>query len=545
MTKSKIARNSNSDLSQFSERSASSGLIERVVENWLTNATERGYQLAFCQMLAGEGEQLLYVAKHGPFEKGKDVVTRLADGRVRAYQLKGGDMKLGDWRGIDEQINNLVELPVNLPQLSRIVPHEPFLVTNGRVDDVVLDYINTANLGWKRRSFEYPLRVIELQQLVSRFVRAHGSFLPREAKDFQLLLTLMLTDGRAPLDKPKFATFLEGLVPFQDGVTAKNVGRALTSATLMTSYITGSAEVHANHWSSFEAWTMMASYILGAATRHNLDGSVWGTSYELAMLGAKESLDLLTEECKSREHFIEGHPIADGFFYGPRQLLLAGLLSARELLRRMSGGTPDQEVEALIQGRFRQAVPWGESAAPSLLLAALEIERQSLQPFAEHKVLEYLQFILALNDEQRQGCPDSFTGLEDSLRFLQGMSDHRVRTSQGFSYVCQCLIDFLARRWRRRALAGTWEKITHLSLVASMPQDPWDWFRWEAPSAVLKSHFAGQPESWKSLLADAEQRKHSTLPTLLCDQPDFVLLYLLVFPHRLTPETLALVESVL
>ncbi len=289
-------------------------MIERVVENWLISATERGYQLAFCQMLASEGEQLLYIATHGPFEKGKDVITRLPDGRVRAYQLKGGDIKLGEWRSITEQINNLVELPVNLPQLPGIGAHEPFFVTNGRVDDVVLDYINTANLGWKLRRFEYPLQVIEQSLLVSRFVAAHGTFLPHEAKDFQILLTLILNDGRAPLDKPKFAEFLEGVIPFQDDITAKNVGRALTSAVLMTSYILGSAESYANHWAIFEAWTMVASYVLGAATRHHLVESVWKTSYDLAMLGAQDALDRLAEECASREHFVEGHPIADGFF---------------------------------------------------------------------------------------------------------------------------------------------------------------------------------------------------------------------------------------
>lgn len=200
-------------------------------------------------------------------------------------------------------------------------------------------------------------------------------------------------------------------------------------------------------------------------------------------------------------------------------------------------------MKAMIQSRIRQSVPWGESAAPFLLVAAIETERESLQPASERMVLEYLHFVLALNHEQRHGCPDSFTGTEDSLRFLHGIGDHDVQPSREFSYVCQCLIDFLARRWRRRALSGVWEKVTHLSLMASIPKDPWDWFRWEAPSAVLTSHFAGQPESWASLMANAERRNTSTLPTLLRTRCDFALFYLLVFPQRLTPKTWALVEA--
>ena len=48
--------------------------------------------------------------------------------------MKGGDIKLAQWRDIDKQINNLVELPVDLPAVSSTEWHEPFLVTNGRVD---------------------------------------------------------------------------------------------------------------------------------------------------------------------------------------------------------------------------------------------------------------------------------------------------------------------------------------------------------------------------------------------------------------------------
>ena len=42
-------------------------------------------------MLGAEGEELLYIATHGPFEKGKDVITRARDGSLRAYQLKSGN----------------------------------------------------------------------------------------------------------------------------------------------------------------------------------------------------------------------------------------------------------------------------------------------------------------------------------------------------------------------------------------------------------------------------------------------------------------------
>lgn len=177
--------------------------------NWLTSASERSFQIPFCQLLSTQGEQLLYIATHGPFEKGKDVITRAPSGRLRGYQLKGGDIKSAEWREIKGQINNLVEMPIKLPSIQGNEWHEPFLVTNGRIEDTVLDYINTENEGWRMRQFPFPLRTLEKSALVHQFTEVHGSFLPKESRDFRAMLSLVLRDGRAPLAKAQFSAFLE------------------------------------------------------------------------------------------------------------------------------------------------------------------------------------------------------------------------------------------------------------------------------------------------------------------------------------------------
>jgi hypothetical protein len=534
---------SSNDSTQSIDDNFNSGLIGRIVENWLISATERGYQIAFCQLLAAEGEELLYIATHGPFEKGKDVITRATDNGIRAYQLKGGDIRLIEWRGISEQINNLVELPVNLPQCPADVPHVPFFVTNGRVDDVVLDYINTANLGWKQRGFVHPLVVIEKSQLVHRFLAIHGTYLPHEASDFQLLLTLLLGDGAAPLNKPSFSRLLESVISFKDEATSRNVSRSLSSAVLLTSYILGSADRSSNHWALFEGWTVMASYVLAAATKFSLSKELWKPSYDLAMLGANGALDSLVEECKDRKQFIEGVPISDGFFYGTRQLILAGLLSVWALTRRTAKLAPDQQVQEIIVARVRETFIWGESAAPFILITALELEQQCMQLAAERLVSDYLRLLLICHSDGRRGLPDSFISVEDSLRFIHLIGDQETVSFQGFSYTCQVAVDYLAKRWRRRVLAPLWEGVTRLSLNSSVPRNSWEWFFWESDSAVLESSIAGQPQSWSTLIGDAESRDVAPLPALLLEHREFRLFFLLVYPHRLTPATFAAIDK--
>src|ERR1035438_8410885 len=92
--------NSSESTPRFSSDSERHGLLGRVIENWLTNVNERQYQLPFCQVLAAEGETILYISTHGPFEKGRDIITRTPTGEIRAYQLKAGDIGLGAWRDI-------------------------------------------------------------------------------------------------------------------------------------------------------------------------------------------------------------------------------------------------------------------------------------------------------------------------------------------------------------------------------------------------------------------------------------------------------------
>ncbi|MGC1361708.1 MAG: hypothetical protein WA419_10165 [Silvibacterium sp.] len=535
--------NSSDNSNPSTADSYNNGLIGRIVENWLSSASERGYQIAFCQLLAAEGEELLYIARHGPFEKGKDVVTRAPDSSIRAYQLKGGDIRLADWREIDKQINNLVELPVVLPQCPSNSPHTPFFVTNGRVDDVVLDYINAANTGWQGRSFPHPLEVIQKPQLVHRFIAAHGAYLPQEASDFQQFLTLLLSEGTAPLDKAAFSRFLESVIAFADGTTSKNVSRSLSSAVLLTSYILGSAEKCSNHWTLFEGWTVAASYILAAATKFSLAQELWQPSFDLAMLGANRALDDIVGECKGREHFVEGVPMVDGFFYGSRQLILAGLLSAWALRRRYCALEVDDQVQKLIVARIRESFIWGESAAPFILLTALELEQQCKQPSAERLVFDYLQLLLLFHADGSAGLPDSFTSTEDSIKFMHHIGEQDVESFRGFSYTCQVAVDYLARHWLRRTLSGLWDGITRLSLDSSVPQLPWEWFFWRSNSAVLESSTAGQPQSWSTLVRDAENRDTSALPPLLVNHPVFAMFFLLVFPHRLTPATFASIDG--
>jgi hypothetical protein len=270
-------------------------LLGRVIENWLTSVNERQYQLPFCQVLAAEGETILYISTHGPFEKGKDVVTRHPNGEIRAYQLKAGDIALGAWRDIYGEIVNLVELAIELPGNTVISEFVPYLVTNGELTDAVLEQVRAANVTWEHRGINKALRVVQKGELFERFRSSHGAYLPHQIEDFRTFLELVLRDGSAPAEKQKAAQLIEHVLPAHpEKENSPAIKRAAASLVLLAAYITGPASLASNHWCAFELWILAAAYILYLTEKSGKAQSACQISFDICEMAAEGALPVAT-----------------------------------------------------------------------------------------------------------------------------------------------------------------------------------------------------------------------------------------------------------
>ena len=522
-------------------------MIERVIENWLTNADERQYQVPFCQLLTAEGEKVLYISKHGQAEQGKDIITLGMDSVPRAYQLKAGGIKLSDWRSFRGEVVELVEYPVNHPSLLRRTRHIPFLVTNDEVSDPVLSAVKTDNQQWLARGFR-ELRLVTGTDLVARFKQMHGTYLPVELKDFSLFLELVARDGREPLDKQSLALFLESVLPLRAAgrIPMRALQRALASALVLSSYVLQSAAKCRNHWALFEGWTFVGSYILAMATKYDAEQRWWGSSFQLCELAAATALEELCLECETDTRSLtEGIPITDGHFHAARLTILTGLLSAWAITFRMRGQTCPKEafISDFVRKHIAKIRLWGESAVPLLLAAALQLERRVSQLEAENLIANILYSVASTNArDEGIGVPNPYYEAEKSIRIADGLEPDFQERFRGHSYSMETLVDFLARRWRRRTLARLWEEVTENQFLTFRPSETWEWFVWRARHGSLDTRFPGRPQSWTALLAAAENRSTDALPARLLQNPTFALLFVLVFPHRLRPDLFAFIE---
>jgi hypothetical protein len=540
--------NSSEGTLKFSTDSERHGLLGRVIENWLISANERQYQIPFCQVLAAEGETILYVSPHGPFEKGKDVITRTAIGEIRAYQLKAGDVSLSGWRDIHGEIVNLVELAIELPGTAPITEFVPYLVTNGELKDPVLEQVRVENVTWQARGINKTLHIVQKGELFERFRASHGAYLPRELSDFRTFLELILHDGAAPAEKAKAAQLIEHVLPLESRADSSlDIARAAASIVLLAAYITGSAALASNHWCVFEYWVLTGSYVLYLAEKSNKAESDCQVSFELCELAAEGALNALADECMGCRDFIQGFPLVDGHAYRPRITILAGLLSAWDLSLRIRRKTRNKVdfIQSFLTARLKESAMWGESAVPYLFLAALETEQDCRPHVAEGIAIQLVREISAANGASAtgRGISNPYYSAEEALRVNYGLDFLNSEQFLGFSYSVASLIDFLARRWRRQALAGLWFGVTRMAFAEYLPAKFSEWFRWESSDGVLSSRSPGEPQSWEALRTHAETTPLDKLPPTLAKRPAFALWFILVYPHRFTPALAKLIED--
>lgn len=525
-------------------------MIERVIENWLTSVNERQYQIPFCQVLESEGESLIHISTHGPFELGKDIIT-IGPGKVpRVYQLKGGNVGMGEWRQFKTELDQLVEYEIDNPEIRTKKKHIPFFVTNGNVNDVVKNAIRVANKGWTRHGCQ-PLRLISGTQLRSRFLQAHGRFLPRDPLHFKHFLELYISDGRAPLDKAKLSDFLEKLLPFEDKkTTAREVQRAAASAVLFTAYCLKSGEQEANHWAQFEGWTVCASYIVALGLKCEAEENWWKPSFDLCILGAKSALASLTAECKANTtKFVAGNPLVDGHFYSTRLLILCGLLAAYDLHLYVSREERSETtfVWEFVENNITKAKMTGEWGVPFYAVSALLLHVHGNLKLATHLAASTVHSLASVNsiDAPNPGFPSPYYGPEQCMRLLMKL-DREVREENfvGHSYGLEAMIQFLARRDLRVNIRQLWPQITSVDYISFHANPLWKFFLWKSKDGSLDTRKPGRPQSWAGLVRDAEspaEKKH--VPDFLCKHPEFAIFVILTFPHRFTTDTLKVIEA--
>ncbi len=392
-------------------------MIERVVEDWLHNVNELGYEDAFAHALLSEGHTIIHKQEHGSLELGKDLITRDNDGIYHCYQLKGGNIAQGKWQQISGQIHSTVTSPIvhpNVPVGAQFIPH---LVTNGTISDPVRLDIFARNLVWKQQHGR-ELHLILYDQLLEMFFRLQSSFLPTKPRDFQLFLTLYLADKREPLKGVQFSQFLISMLPDHE-VTQSELGRLLAAMTIVADYVISEYEKINNYFTAAQAWCLLLFHLLRVCEDHS-EVKDWVSAINLVIDSLEKCVEKAVEEILQSTNWMEGNIFVDESVWGYRCSALVGLLSAYMISHRIKK-TPlenENEVYSRIGKHVSEVHLWGEAAAPTLFLAAQCLCLRGAEWAGIQTALRAVDAIVEENGNKRKvGLPDPYYTAEEIIRW--------------------------------------------------------------------------------------------------------------------------------
>lgn len=521
-------------------------MLERALENWLTSTNERNYQVPFCQALTGLGYDVIHVSSHGQLEQGKDVIAINPDGSYVAYQLKTGNIDLGQWRNIKGEIHDLIELPIVHPSINPISTHAACLVTNGRVTDPVRQQIVQINEDNQKKGRNYAyLSIIQREELLRMLLAAQENIVPLELEDFDAFLKFYLSDGTEFFDKNLFAQFLFRTFHEKQFQKVSDRANAFAGSVVLTASLLDKFQRRKNYYSEFEAWVTLRAFLKWLGQRWSISTRLVERTLRLLDLQIIRQLTDLKEEILSRSDFFEGDILGDGGpVYAARKMLVLGAISALELhrLRAEKGYCIDLRVVEMI----RKSLPIElicESMVPHLLSLMWLLEKVADTEIAPSIPRFILTEILTQNHpDQDMGLPDPYYSPEDVLLAAYSGDCEKVnfRGFSGSSYVLESMIHVLVRRNQRDVLEKAWRRLSHIHLQTFVPDHIEDFWLWRAEKGVDRTDFLHAPESWARLKDEAHNIKD--VPPGLRDEAAFLYLFLLVFPHRLSTYSIKAID---
>jgi hypothetical protein len=536
-------------------------MIERLLDNWLSRANERSFQIPFCHSLAYSGHTVVHLSRHCAMEMGKDILSIGPDGVPCAFQLKGveggGKLSLAAWRSdLEKQLIPLVTGRIVHPSIPDGTPHRAYIVVNGELEEEVCRAIDDFNRGPLVSAVNRKLEVIVRGELFQRFRDLQSDFWATNLSELKTFLEMYLEDGRGQLPKEKIASLFEKALPFE------RVGQKDPSRAELTKAVAGCAIICAssisaftnvqNHLAEFEAWTMFWAYVLALAERWAVPMDQFRFATDVAQEAMYSALGRLCDELMERDNLGEGSILTDKVVYEVRitQLLglvgLYGLWHANRLRAGVEGDDTGRQhfLRNFCLAKRKSLYVWGEYAIPQIL--AYNFFRRTFDATKDTDYLYYglMNAIVNANGEGDGALANPYYDAETILPYPLGLEREPLNDSfHRSSYYLEGLMHLFARANAKQHMRWIYPSIAKFSLRRYMPAFAWKYYFWRDRSGKSHSDVLQPPHSWAALRALAAEDRGDELPSLIKADPLAYLCFLLVYPHRVNASGLRWLSS--
>lgn len=531
-------------------------MYERLVEDWLDNASERSYQIPFCQMLVAQGHRVVHSTRHSAIELGKDIITVGPDGTPCCYQLKGNPgtrLTLAEFRQIHQQLLELINFPISDPSIRR-VQHKSFLVTNGLVEEETRLAVEKLNLGFERDGF--PQRRLEILQRGDLFKMAQElghSLWPSELEEVKLLIEFFVEDGSNFLPIPKLHALLLQILKLGDDsgktLRAADLRRRITSAAILVAVALKNSQACENHFAIISAWVIYCAYVVAVCERVGLSFEKnAAASFNLALDAIWESLTALAKETLERQVLVEGDTLVEGAVFNARYTLLLALMSVLWFWCE-NRGWPDAisrtRLMDFLAGGRRYVYLWGEAAIPQMLCYYWFLSETVPRSDKEFFLAEIIRRITSKPlRESSMGLASPYYDFADVARHtlspILGKDQDPIGDEfKGLvSYYTEAVLHLLVRTGRKDTCKSLWSDITRIQFISFIPDSQWQYCLWRTDKGEYIELQPPLTKDWNELVDEARQVNCVEAPRILSENKFLFALFLILFPHRGTPSAI-------
>ena len=527
-------------------------MTARAIEDWLTNATEVGYQTAFCHLLNGMGYSVIHSTTHGPAEEGKDIIARDIKGKVTAFQLKRGNINVGEWRKIKSEIEELVELPIRHSSVKPGTKHQSVLVTTGFINEHVISRIDGQNNSWGSRGFR-RLETWSGSDLLMQFIRHTGAFIPEPVPEFHRLLGMIVKGGGGQLDKSEFDHILRSILPIgeKDHVgSKKEILRKVKASAVIVEFALASFDKAGNDFAKLEAYVLFAFYILALASRYKIQREVFGPTLWIIENAIDSCTKNLWDAEKPPKKFVD--PMTEPVIAPYKNTIVYGALAAQGLWYLLGGRSSwfNEAREDLVKEmnkKRKQLFLASEAFVPAKFLIS-EFLRQHGQVRNGDKMFEKLlqeTIVRKVKGATSRPLWDPYMPTEQAmLRDLGKPYDTFLpQPWPSQSYSGYSLILIATNRLLKQDLKSLWYKITSLIFHEFVPVHEYQILLWRNRTGTMVQKMMPHPQSWAKLREEANSQ--TQIPRVFAHMEHWLPYFLLVYPHRFSASrVLSLVDMV-
>ncbi len=530
-------------------------MLERVVENWLDNTTERLFQQPYCYILSADGHTIIHSTRHSAMELGKDVITINQKGIPCAFQLKTGNTTLHQWReNVAAQTSDLVTLQISHPSVDNSKHHKSYLVTNGRIEEEVSHAIEARNRAWERQGLSYCLKTVVRGELLEKAKRLGVDLWPSELANIKTLLEMFLENGKGILPKSQLTSLFESIFALDDenAPSENHCKRTIASTGLLCAIATSSFSNENNHVAEIEAWVLYIAYVLAVAEKWEVQSKTYKNEFEIATQSIYNSLENLCNEIRERDYLIEGYSLEDSYVYDVRVTWVLGLMGIYALWRR-SKGEPKNETDDFLREFCKEKREhlklWGEAAIPQFLSFFWYFRKIDGTREPDTLIHNLISLICKLNHPRSKTFLASpYYEVETILphilsRFLGPAEEPIEETLTGKSYALEGLVHLFVRRNWKQTIKSLWPGATRLAHVSFEPENFTDFYRWKNKNGTNKIVIPKRTQQWEDLKALSFESEGACIPPTIKEHPILLLLFLCVCPHRMNAEIIRWLDT--